>query len=102
MTDYNYVGVANASFNELSRTFPEDIGKSQKRYDSRSPHRASKSRPLEYEGKLTTTLQHSVMDINMKRKSCPCDFFTEHHAMKAYWRSGRIAPRTPDLGTRWR
>jgi hypothetical protein len=27
---------------------------------------------------------------------------SEHHAMKAYWRSGDIAPRIIDLGTRWR
>jgi hypothetical protein len=27
---------------------------------------------------------------------------TEHHAMKTYWRSGGIAPRILDLGTRWR
>jgi hypothetical protein len=27
---------------------------------------------------------------------------TEHHAMKAYWGSGDIAPRILDLGTSWR
>jgi hypothetical protein len=27
---------------------------------------------------------------------------TEHHAMKAYWGSGDIAPRILELGTRWR
>jgi hypothetical protein len=27
---------------------------------------------------------------------------TEHHAMNAHWRSGGIAPRILDLGTRWR
>jgi hypothetical protein len=27
---------------------------------------------------------------------------TKHHAMKTYWRSGGIAPRILDLGTRWR
>jgi hypothetical protein len=27
---------------------------------------------------------------------------TEHHAMKAYWGSGGIAPLILDLGTRWR
>jgi len=27
---------------------------------------------------------------------------TEHHAMKAYWWSGRITPRILDLGTSWR
>jgi hypothetical protein len=25
-------------------------------------------------------------------KSCPCDL-TKHHSIKAYWRSGGIAPR---------
>jgi hypothetical protein len=29
-------------------------------------------------------------------------FLTDHHAMKAYWVSGGIAPRILDLGTRWR
>jgi hypothetical protein len=29
-------------------------------------------------------------------------FLGEHHAMKAYWGSGSITPRTLDLGTRWR
>jgi hypothetical protein len=29
-------------------------------------------------------------------------FLTDHHAMKAYWEIGGIAPRTPDLDTRWR
>jgi hypothetical protein len=29
-------------------------------------------------------------------------YLTKHHAIKAYWRSGGIAPRIPDLGTRWR
>jgi hypothetical protein len=27
---------------------------------------------------------------------------TKHHAMKTYWGSGYIAPRSLDLGTRWR
>jgi hypothetical protein len=27
---------------------------------------------------------------------------TKHHAMKAYWGSGGIAPFILDLGTRWR
>jgi hypothetical protein len=27
---------------------------------------------------------------------------TEHHTMKTYWENGGIAPRIPDLGTRWR
>jgi hypothetical protein len=35
--------------------------------------------------------------------SCPCAFLLiEHHAMKAYWGSGGIAPRILDLGTRSR
>jgi hypothetical protein len=29
-------------------------------------------------------------------------FLTEHHAMKAYWGSGGIAPRIIDIGARWR
>jgi hypothetical protein len=29
-------------------------------------------------------------------------FLTEHHATKAYWTSGGIAPRVLDMGTRWR
>jgi hypothetical protein len=35
----------------------------------------------------------------------PCGFvcaLIEHHAMKAYWGSGGIAPRIFDLGTLWR
>jgi hypothetical protein len=35
-----------------------------------------------------------------KRQSCPCAL-TKHHAMKAYWGSGGIAPGIIDLGTRW-
>jgi len=31
-----------------------------------------------------------------------CLFFTEHHAMWAYWRSRCIDPRIIDLHTRWR
>jgi hypothetical protein len=27
---------------------------------------------------------------------------TEHHVMKTYWRSGGIAPRILDPGTKWR
>jgi hypothetical protein len=33
--------------------------------------------------------------------TCPCAL-TKHHAMKAYWGSGGMAPRILDLGTRWR
>jgi hypothetical protein len=32
----------------------------------------------------------------------PVLFSTEHHTMKAYWRSRGTAPHVPDLGTRWR
>jgi hypothetical protein len=32
---------------------------------------------------------------------CPCAL-NEHHAVKAYWGSGVIAPRIIDLGTGWR
>jgi hypothetical protein len=37
----------------------------------------------------------------VKVKICPCDL-TEHHAMRAYWGSGGIAPYVLDLGTGWR
>jgi hypothetical protein len=43
--------------------------------------------------------------INMgkvKGKVVPALSLTEHHTMKAYWGSKRIAPRILDLGTRWR
>jgi hypothetical protein len=29
-------------------------------------------------------------------------YLTKHHTMKGYWRSGGIASRILDLGTRWR
>jgi hypothetical protein len=37
-----------------------------------------------------------------KGKVVCCFFLTKHHAMKAYWDSGGIAPRILNLGTRWR
>jgi len=37
-----------------------------------------------------------------KSKVVPVFFLSEHHAMKAYWGSGDTAPRSLDLGTRWR
>jgi hypothetical protein len=40
------------------------------------------------------------MVVKVKAKLSLC--LTKHHAMKAYWGSGGIAPRIPDLGTRWR
>jgi hypothetical protein len=39
---------------------------------------------------------------SLKGKFIPVLFLTEHHAMKAYWRSGSIASRILELGTRWR
>jgi hypothetical protein len=41
-----------------------------------------------------------VVKIKVKVKLSLC--LTKHHAMKTYWRSGGIAPRILDLGTRWR
>jgi hypothetical protein len=45
-----------------------------------------------------------VKDVKVKgKKIFPILLFlTEHHAMKAYWGSGGIAPRILDIGTRWR
>jgi hypothetical protein len=42
--------------------------------------------------------------VKVKGKVGPVLLFslTEHHAMKAYWGSGCIAPRILELGTRWR
>jgi hypothetical protein len=41
--------------------------------------------------------------VTGKDKVVPVLFFlNEHHAMKACWGSGSIAPCIPDLGTRWR
>jgi hypothetical protein len=37
---------------------------------------------------------------NVKVKLSLC-FLTEHHPMKAYWRSGDIAPHILDPGTGW-
>jgi hypothetical protein len=47
----------------------------------------------------------NVCSIPIKVKvkvKLPLCFLTEHHAMKAYWGSGGIAPRILNLGTRWR
>jgi hypothetical protein len=52
-------------------------------------HRSNRSAALE-------TL-HDIMD--MKRNY---NVLTKHHAMKAYWGSGCIAPHILDLGNRWR
>jgi hypothetical protein len=41
--------------------------------------------------------------VKVKGKVVPVLFrLTDHHAMKAYWESGGIAPRFLDVGTRWR
>jgi hypothetical protein len=37
-----------------------------------------------------------------KGKIVPVLSLSEHHAMKAYWKSGSIAPSILDLSTRWR
>jgi hypothetical protein len=44
----------------------------------------------------------SLKQIKVKVKLYLCFFLTEHHVMQAYWRSGGIAPRILDLGTRCR
>jgi len=43
-----------------------------------------------------------LRDDEGKVKVVPVLFLTEHHAMKAFSGSGRIAPRIHWLGTRWR
>jgi len=45
---------------------------------------------------LSCHLQSLVDSYVIKRRGA----LTEHHAMKAYWGSGNIAPLI-DLGTRW-
>jgi hypothetical protein len=41
-----------------------------------------------------------VAEIKVKVELFLC--LTKHHVMKAYWGSGGIDPRIPDLGTIWR
>jgi len=41
---------------------------------------------------------YNVCNVKVKVSLC----LTKHHAVKAYWGSGGIAPRILDLGTRWR
>jgi hypothetical protein len=60
-------------------------------------------------GKLSSKpARHSLADKQLshpgkaKVKLSLCSFLTEHHAIKACWGSGGIAPRILDLGTRWR
>jgi hypothetical protein len=40
----------------------------------------------------------NITPLTLKLSLC----LTKHHAMKTYWGSGGIAPRSLDLGTRWR
>jgi hypothetical protein len=42
----------------------------------------------------------STESVKVKVKFSLC--LTKHHATKAYWRSGGIASRILDLGTKWR
>jgi hypothetical protein len=44
----------------------------------------------------------ALSDIMVQVELSLCFFKTEYHAMKAYGRSGDIAPRILDLGTKWR
>jgi hypothetical protein len=44
----------------------------------------------------------TVGETKGKKKAKLSLCLTKHHAMKAYWGSGGIAPRILDLGTRWR
>jgi hypothetical protein len=43
-----------------------------------------------------------IIILKCEGKVVPVLSLTEHHAMKAYWESGGIAPRVLYLGTRWR
>jgi hypothetical protein len=43
---------------------------------------------------------YRTIGVKVKVKLSLC--LTKHHAMKAYWESGGIAPRILHLGTRWR
>jgi len=43
-----------------------------------------------------------VSSVKVKGKKVKSLCLTKHHAMKTYCGSGGIAPRIPDLGTRWR
>jgi len=50
-----------------------------------------------------TTTERTHMNCEAKVKPYLRFYFlSEHHAMKACWRSGFIAPQIPDLGARWR
>jgi hypothetical protein len=43
-----------------------------------------------------------MIDSGLKGKVKLFLCLTKHHAMKTYWRSGGIAPRILELGTRWK
>jgi hypothetical protein len=51
---------------------------------------------------LTTDMLTFFRVTGKEGKAVPVLFLTEHHATKAYWGSGGIAPLILDLGTRWR
>jgi hypothetical protein len=42
--------------------------------------------------KMTIEIQITYVKVKEKVKVVPVHFFTEHHAMKAYWGSGGISP----------
>jgi hypothetical protein len=43
-----------------------------------------------------------IVKVKVKGKVVPVIFLSDHHAMKAYWGNGSIAPRILNIGTRWR
>jgi hypothetical protein len=49
-----------------------------------------------------TSIGRLAKRLKVKIRLSLCYLLTGHHAMKAYWGSGGIAPRIFDLGTRWR
>jgi hypothetical protein len=58
------------------------------------------ARRVQHKAKQTRKIRN--FKIFIKCKVVPVLFLTEHHAIKAYWGSGGIAPHILDLGTRWR
>jgi hypothetical protein len=45
-------------------------------------------------------IPHNIIQVNVKVQiNMSLCFLTKHHAMKAYWGSGGIAPHFLDLGT---
>jgi hypothetical protein len=51
---------------------------------------------------LCSSCRYNSMRLKVKVNLSLCFFLTDHHAIKAYWRSGGIAPRILELGSRWR